>query len=359
MLYICNSFDYELFMGKNCADEKEVLIKPTWKLASMLTEENVPSTFFADVCCPMRYRQLGRNEFPDDFDSQLTALEKMGHDVQLHIHPQWIATSELGANVVFDRNTYRIHNWKTKDGSNEQIKTIIHEGAEYLRNLLLPVNPNYKCIAFRAGGYCIQPENEIADILFDEGIRIDSSMCCGFSHDGDGMYYDYTPYKRVCNLYINRNTSFSDMCSLPIEKGIFEIPVGGYSTFPYRAIASKKNRSISEEPPRGYGMKLKAGSDGKKNTLAGRIKRIITATNMLTFDCYHADTMVYMLERVAYEEKCSKRDVFVSTIAHPKGMTDEHIVNMKKAIQYLKHNKNIYFASIAEAAKIIGIEGGK
>lgn len=346
MLYICNSFDYELFMGKNYVDEHEGLIRPTQKLASMLIEEQVPSTFFADVCCPIRYRELGKTEFPEQFDGQLKDLMQMGHDVQLHIHSNWIRASEVGANVVFDRATYRLHNF-ANNGDYAPVREIIHNGIEYLNSLLVPVNQEYRCIAYRAGGYCLQPETKLAELLYDEGMRIDSSVCCGHAHNGDGMQYNYLEYKNPFNSYFSSEVGLEERCQRPIVGGIFEIPVGGYSTFPYRAIASKKNQRISNVKANGNGMVLEHRAL-KKSTLLSRIKRTLTATNMLTFDFFYSDAMIYMLNRICKEHKCDRNDMFVAIISHPKLFSDDHIENMCCGVRELKKNQNIRFISMSD-----------
>lgn len=347
MLYICNTFDYELFMGKNYNSEHKVLISPTEKLARMLVEEKVPSTFFADVCSAVRYRELGKKEFPEQFDGQLKDMIQMGHDVQLHVHSNWIKATEVGANVVFDRDTFRLHNF-AENGDYAPVKEIIHNGVKYLTDLLIPANKEYKCIAYRAGGYCIQPEAELAEILYDEGIRIDSSICCGHAHNGDGMQYDFLAYRKPFNLYFNRNVQLKEGCQTSIEGGLFEIPVGGYSTFPYRVIASKKNQRISNAKATGYGMSLEHRKP-IKNTLSSRIKHTLTATNMLTFDFFHSNAMIYMLNRICKEQKCDRNNLFVAIISHPKLFSDDHIENMRRGVRELKKNPNIRFISMSDA----------
>lgn len=52
--------------------------------------------FFANVLCPIRYRELGQERFPDAFDAQLRELHELGHDIQLHIHPHWLKATKIG-----------------------------------------------------------------------------------------------------------------------------------------------------------------------------------------------------------------------------------------------------------------------
>lgn len=350
MLNVCISFDYEIFMGENYVSEEEVLLKPTEKISQMLKELGVSATFFADVYCPEAYRRLGKHEFADAFDEQLRFLVQQGHDVQLHMHPHWKKASQVGARVEFPREAYRIHNWM-EDGSDAVVRQMVHDGVNYLNRVILPVKSDYRCLAFRAGGYCLQPEKELVSILYQEGIRIDSSVCQGMAHDGDGMYYDYCTHPKVSNLYLSNSYGLADNMEKRIPEGVFEVPVAGYSTFPFRIIASKLNARISNQKPNGYGMKLEQRQPGLgKRSIIDRVKAAMNATNMVTFDFHNDKSMAYMLKRIAKEERCNKRDVFLSTIAHPKGQSDDHIENMKRVVEKLKNTNSIGFVSMRQIA---------
>lgn len=347
MLYLCISFDYELFLGKNYVSEDDILIKPTDKLNKMLTEEGISACFFADVCCPAQYRKSGQNHFPDLFDKQLKELVQNGHDVQLHIHPNWLKCSSIGSSIEFERKYFRLHNWKNE--SPDAISEIVHSGIEYLYKTLTPVSPSYRCVAYRAGGYCLQPENELSDILYNEGIRIDSSVCPGMHYSGDGMHYDYrdVPLK---NIYFNRHHTLTDEHTSPLPDGILEVPVGSYHTFPYRLVASKLNKGYHDIAPIGESMSISRKPIDK--SFSARIKNLAKSSNMLTFDSYTAESMIYMLNRISKECKSSKSDLFISTISHPKLLSDKHIENMRTVLRAMKKNKNVKFVNMQDIANI-------
>lgn len=355
MLYICISFDYELFMGENYVTEHKVLIEPSEAIGDMLAAEGVSGCFFADVCCPMQYRKMGEEEFPAQFDQQLRDLTKKGHDIQLHIHPHWLKATEIGKRVQFDREFYRLHNWEKV--SFNAMEKIIHHGVEYLRRVLLPVKPDYKCIAYRAGGYCLQPEKNLASILYHEGIRIDSSVCYGHSHNGDGMQYDYRRIAPNSNCYFNSEHTINENIQECIPEGVLEVPVAGYGTFPFRVIASKLNAKITDTPANGYGMKLQKVADAQnKRKLADKVTKTVSAVNMVTFDFHNAASMIYMINRLYKEMHCKGKDVFLATIAHPKSLSKEHIENMCQVIRSVRRNPNIRFVNMCQIADICKLD---
>lgn len=341
-------------MGENYESEEEVLIKPTYLLCEMLKDEGVSATFFADVLCPIRYRELHQFDFPEMFDNQLCEMSRYGHDVQLHVHPHWLKATEVGRFVKFDRTFYRIHNWQNDNGEKASIKQIIHQGKEYLERVMHFVDNDYKCIAFRAGGYCLQPECLLAPILSDEGILIDSSVCRGFSYDGDGMYYNYSDMPKVYNSFFSKDVGLCDALTIrpTAERGIFEVPCWGFKAFPQRIIASKKNKKISDAKPKGSGMSI---TPSKPLGFWERVHSVFSAYNMLTFDFYNAESMVYMIKSIAERRDCQNKDVYISIISHPKIQSLDHISNMRSALTQIKMIPNIRLLNMRQIVELEGL----
>lgn len=347
MLNLCITFDYELFMGENFRPEDEVLIRPSDAIGEMLRDVGVSATFFADVCCPIRYRQMEKPEFPRRFDEQLIRLHTLGHDVQLHIHPNWLAADEVGATVSFPRDRFRLHNWADGD-SYENVTKIILDGKKYLEDLLTAGDPDYRCVAFRAGGYCIQPERKIVPSLLAAGIVIDSSVCCGFAHEGDGMHYNYRGFREPFNCWFSESVGFEARSSEKTDGAIFEIPVGGFGRFPQRLIASKMNKSFRKEAPKGRSMSLQHVA--VRRSFFQRLRNARKAVNMLTYDSYNGKAMTYMLRSLA---KHTKGDVYTAVIAHPKMMHEAQIADMRDSLTKLKENRNVRFVTMRECAELL------
>lgn len=344
MLNLCITFDYELFMGENYRPEEEILIQPSDAIGAMLRDIGVPATFFADVCCPMQYRKLGKPAFPQQLDEQLVRLHAMGHDVQLHIHSNWLAADEVGEKVRFERDTFRLHNWANGDDY-APVTRILMDGKRYLEDLLTPGDPSYRCVAFRAGGYCIQPEQKMARSLLDAGLVIDSSVCCGFSYQGDGMYYDFKDIRKPFNCYFSEETGFDARSAEKTADAVFEIPVGGFSRFPQRLIASKMNAAFQSGEAKGAAMSLQ--SRPADRSFFHRLRSVVKATNMLTYDFYTDKAMTFMLRSLA---KHTKGEVFLAVISHPKYMQSAQIAEMRASLLKLKEMKNVRFVTMQESA---------
>ena len=202
MLNIAITFDYELFLGRNLAESKDVLFEPTERIINLLNSYGVTSTFFADICSVFAHKKSGLKEYVDDFEAQLKRMILTGHDVQLHIHPNWLLSNYTEGEWIFDTTHYRIHNFGFDADAKTSAQSIIHGGKQYLEDLLQNVCASYKCIAYRAGGYSVQPHQELFQVLMDEGIIIDSSVCAKQFADTSANKYDFRRSPNATNWWI-------------------------------------------------------------------------------------------------------------------------------------------------------------
>jgi len=214
--------DYEIF-GDGRSDIRFCLIEPTDRLLEIAGKYNIPITIMAEVCEYWAFKNeelketLPRGYRPASWiEEQLINCVQNKHDVQLHIHPQWI-------NYSFDLNTY---NWKV--GSNyckvsslsyEEIYELLRRGKQELEDLLKPNREGYECFVFRAGAWSIQPEEQVLKALINVGFRIDTSVASGCCFKSRLINYDFkeTPHK----LYWFIKESIKEETTA----GILELPI--------------------------------------------------------------------------------------------------------------------------------------
>ena len=170
MRKILITLDYELFFGKSGTIEKSI-IEPTEKLLSILDRFNIKASFFVDSGYILKLKEYMQNfeMLKKDYDlisRQIQKLSKEGHDIQLHIHPHWEDSIYNGKEWVFDTSRYKL-----SDFTEIAIDGIVRRYSQILEELT-----NQKPTVFRAGGWCIQPFEKLADSLYNYGIRIDSSI---------------------------------------------------------------------------------------------------------------------------------------------------------------------------------------
>lgn len=173
------SLDYEVFFGSDSGSPAKCLIEPMMNLNKVCKQRNAKMTIFVDAGYLVRlekdsskYSLLG--EHLVQIQTNLRQLAEDGHDLQLHVHPHWEDAEFDGERWNFEMKRYRLHAFSIE----EQLRLI----AEY--KFALEKVALGKVIAFRAGGWCIQPFDEIKTGLAENGIWIDSTVYRGgYSND--------------------------------------------------------------------------------------------------------------------------------------------------------------------------------
>lgn len=196
MKQIILTLDYELF-GNGSGDVFEHIIIPTEKILSIARKYGAKLTIFFEVIEYWRLKEewekgnrMGYERNPITImEHQIKAAAKDGHDIQLHLHPQWVDAQWInnGWNVNFD--DWRLGGYnKVGDCS---LDNLFLNGKETLENLIRPVNPNYRCHAIRAGGYCVQPSDEIVRVMHKYNFDTDSSIYPEGLETGSRQFFDF------------------------------------------------------------------------------------------------------------------------------------------------------------------------
>lgn len=342
-------------MGQNFVPFHDVLIEPTYELSKTLNNLGVSGVFFTDVCFPMAFKNSSNAEiisFIDEYNKQLRNLAIMGHDIQLHIHPHWLhAQIDEMRNVTFNKKYYRLHNYDCLDGD-LSINDIIHNGIEYLNNTIKPCKQLYKCIAYRAGGFCLQPEKQILMALYENGIKIDSSVALFHSHNGTDMYYDYSKFD-VSSFYVPVSNGFAARSNDAISNSLFEVAIGGYNTPIIKNIISKMNGGYYDSK-RGHGMQLQSLSNPTSciSAVTRRLKGILTSPLQMSIDFYNARSLSSMIYCFANKHNYKHSDVFIALVGHPKGMNDFHYSSITALVNEFKKDKQVQFVTMDEICKM-------
>lgn len=161
------TLDYELFFGIRAGTIDNCMLLPTDALLAILNPYDIKATFYVDVGYIESARRLGADlHSVQKVRDQLRYLHDNGHDLQLHIHPHWEDAQYLNGKWSFD-----VARYKLADFPQRRAEDIINRYVNVFSDIGLP-----RPIAFRAGGWCIQPFSHIAPALRANGIKIDSTI---------------------------------------------------------------------------------------------------------------------------------------------------------------------------------------
>ena len=350
MIYILYSADYELFLGENFQPEKEVLITPTNRLLEVCESIGIPMTLFCDVISVWRYREQGMAEFPGLVEAQLRDAIRRGHDVQAHIHPHWSCATLRDKQWTSPLDQFLLGNLSTEANECARIsRDYLEKAAAYFQQLLTPVEPLYRCIAYRAGNYGVQPrDKEIFGALEDAGYLIDSSIVPDLVMRNKINEIDFRNLPKAANYYLNRATGLSK----PAASGVFEIPIPSTKQTKIelsRILAHKLKEQalirlgqLAAVPQRGTSIQVASVEQGKIARILGKLKSRLGADinwlELSTDDAAMMRTTRAYLERVKTQE-----DVYFSFSCHPKVLDDRHFSALEK---YHARLRKIYGAEI-------------
>jgi hypothetical protein len=176
------SVDYEIF-GNGTGDVMQHIVRPTEAMAAICERYRAPLTVFFEAeeyAAFVRYEKeltalLGYNP-AETIRSQLVSLLKRGHDVQLHLHPEW-----YGATLANGRWQLNMEKRAVDDlfETQEEVTSYIAERKALVDEIIAEVHPEREVTVYRAGAFTAQPGGKLLLALEKNGILIDSSVVKG------------------------------------------------------------------------------------------------------------------------------------------------------------------------------------
>ncbi len=257
MLRIIFTLDYEIH-GNGDGRPHDLMIKPTERLLRLCDEYGAKLTIMADVAEILKFKEYkatyGHDEYCyDAIVNQLRFAIKGGHDVQLHIHSSYFNAKH--------GNGYWSQDWSEYDFAGlayERMDWMVRNCKQFLDTLLRPVDPLYRCIAFRAANWSVSPSRTVVRALVNNGIEIDTSVFkygrrSGIvSFDYSGAHSQLVPWR----------VKEDDICGRDDAGRLWELPIyserrwiGAFLTPSriYRAFMSRRHKLRSTDgsgPPR-------------------------------------------------------------------------------------------------------------
>tara|TARA_B110000285_G_scaffold22250_1_gene21514 strand:- start:75 stop:995 length:921 start_codon:yes stop_codon:yes gene_type:complete len=278
------------------------MIEPTEDLFKIATGKDVFYTFFVDVGYLIQAEKYP--ELIGDVElvkNQITKMISLGHDVQLHIHPHWEkAIWKDGEWEMNINGSYKLSDFKLNE-----IARIVKSYKSYLDKLI-----GRKTIAFRSGGWCIQPFGKLIDVFKEVGLKIDSSVFQGGYLQTENYSFDF----RLAP--VKSKYQFEDDVCQEVENGTFtEFPI---ASFRYNPLFFWRLYILGKIFPSKY----KMIGDGEFISQGGRKKQILTSytTYHVSTDGYYATKLKQGLQK---SQNIGHNEMVI--IGHPKGNTKDSI----------------------------------
>jgi hypothetical protein len=344
------TFDYEVYHGRNFSDDAQVLFRPTERLMRRANEVGIPFTLFADVCSMAAYRANGLNGSVESFENQLRASVTLGHDVQLHVHPHWLSASLDGSEWHLLEPKMTLADLNYDSGVP---RDVISSGVAYLEGLLRELRPEYRCVAFRAGGLALEPRRrDLFNILAESGILIDSSVAKGYVVRNDVLSVDYRNAPEAANWRID---------------GIFEIPIATFNTsVPARLRFLLRRIGAVRGAMRGRPISRSKRQTRARNILTMLLQNLNYLNPAGAF-LFSADTKGYTRQMLVsgfkqYVRRHYERSdvaIYVSMINHPKLLFESQEKLLFDVLEELRdyYNGSLTFATYLQVSRSLEEEG--
>ncbi len=323
--HLIMTVDYELFgNGSGCLEQ--CVVAPTERMLDVAGHSSAVLTFFVETTEFMAMEAAGVSV--DAVRGQVARAVARGHDAQLHVHPQWegaLRTPEA---------TWQVNNarWRIGDLAFEDIRRLLSEGQTWLKELVSL--PDYRVLAFRAGGWCIQPSTMVIRALLDLGFLVDSTVAPGFYNAMPGEWSDF---RRVpAKSYWRTDGDVGSESSV----GLWEVPIvsGRISRWRhYRGVKQSRVAGDGGMAPGCHGDYR--GPDGFMGTLLGRIGKLRRlGLAMLDFSTMPSSVLISLSEQWLAMFGDVDGSTPLVAIAHTKNFTEASARHMEEYLAWAERN---------------------
>jgi hypothetical protein len=188
-IYLALTHDWEL-RGDGSGNIEEIQFAPLRRLLEIYAKWGVSTTILPDVMQQLAFRRFENDHsdlkpLADSWDQHLRDALLQHHDIQLHLHPQWL-------NAKYEEGGWLPNgDWSILNCERDAAYAMLAGGKQYLETLLQPVDSSYRCLAFRAGALAAAPSNHLFESLAGLGIELDVSIAGGVFVDSHELQLDY------------------------------------------------------------------------------------------------------------------------------------------------------------------------
>ncbi len=330
--------DYEVF-GNGSGDVMTCMINPTRNLLEICNSTSAKLTIFMDVCELWAFEEVEKNGQWDlgyspsnQIKTQLKEAIKNGHDVQLHFHPQWLDYEYQG------KGNWKLNHdkWRLPSLSEKEIDLLFTKGKTTLEELLQPIKDDYVCNVFRAGGWCIQPEEHILEAMRKHGFKIESSVAQGAANEQEDRFFDFTSAPDLPYWNVDSKVTVAAEGSI-LEVPIFTAEMDGVKRSSF--LAKRLKRNIAFKPAGCSGF---AESAKRKSKLAKVADLLKTQKNMFNFsDATTTEEMQWFIEKAREKYQTHEGSIPLVMIGHPKTFANEK--ELKEFLFWANQQKDISF----------------
>ncbi len=331
MIEVIFTIDYEIY-GNGEGSLKEHVFDPACLLQKIFNQAGAKLVFFVEAAELEAIEKAKSDPTIGSVKKQIKDLYLEGHEIALHLHPQWYNGYYYDGKWDLDYSEYNLCVLPEK-----RITEIVDRSINFLRSVLH--DSDYTPLSFRAGNWLFQPTQPIADTLLKHGIKIDSSVFKGgLQHR---YHLDYRP--ALQNGYF---WNFQGDVNKPVAGGeMIEIPIYTEMVAPWR-MATKKRLDLQQKAATG------------RKTMKDKIYRLLDIARpsqplKLDFCRLTIEELISIMDKIIKDDQRNPTTYKpITAIGHTKDLVDFETV--EKFLSCL-HSKEIRVCTFKEAYNIIAV----
>jgi hypothetical protein len=307
------TIDYEIY-GDGTGSLAELVYEPAERLKDVFNEWNARFVTFVEAIEFEKIEEFGTDPAIGAVKKQIRQLHREGFEIALHLHPQWANARREEGKWVLDRTEYNLCTLPES-----RILEIVDNSLGYLGHVVDA--SDFHPLSFRAGNWLFQPTRTAARVLYERGLRVDSSVFKGGRQRNHGL--DYRGVQGSQDHY----WTFKDDVAVPDSTGEFlELPIHTDQVPAWKMLTAKR---VS------YGNSFGGGQTRKQKL--NRVLDFMRFRYPLKFDfCrMNIDELRSMMERVIQEDRI-RPEIYrpIVAIGHTKDLTD--FSTIKAFLSFLK-----------------------
>lgn len=191
---ICLTVDHEIF-GNGTGDVRRHVIDPTERMARACERFGVPLTVFFEVEEYLAFErerealQLGLGYDPAaELRAQAVDLVRRGHDLQVHLHPEWVGSRFDGGRWVLRLDHPTVDSLcETQEG----VSAYLGERKSVIDGFYETAGSPQRVTAYRCGAFCAQPGRKLLRAMAEHGLVIDSSVVKGLVRNDEHVHLNF------------------------------------------------------------------------------------------------------------------------------------------------------------------------
>ncbi len=306
------TIDYEIY-GSGEGDLRTLVLDPSRQLLALFDRWNARIVNFVEAAELEKIEEFRTDAAVSEVRDQIREMRKQGHEIALHLHPQWFNARPEGGQWLLDYAEYNLCVLPP-----ERISKLVRQAIAYLGEVV--GDSGFKPFSFRAGNWLFQPTRHAAAALAREGVRIDSSVFKGGCQGFHGL-----DYRRSC-----RNPdfwTFSSDVNVPDPHGtMLEIPIYTKLVPFWKMVTGKR-----------VGLQRKGGYSSRSlKQRVSRLRDLSRLTHPLKFDFCRMTLreLTTMVDEVAAEDRKTPEQFRpMVMIGHSKDLLDFEAI--ERFLEYL------------------------